>query len=66
MTRRAALVALAAVVLAVFAAFHPLWLHGDSCMAAQGSPGVTLLGPAAATSHGQLPLADAVAAYIDE
>jgi len=65
-TRRAALVALAAVVLAVFAAFHPLWLHGDSCMAAQGSPGVTLLGPAAATSHGQLPLADAVAAYIDE
>lgn len=58
--------ALAAVLAAVLAAFHPLWVFGDSCMAAQASPGVTLRGPVAASEYGQLPLADGVAAYIDE
>ncbi|MEZ5963727.1 MAG: YfhO family protein [Planctomycetota bacterium] len=57
---------LAAVLGVVLAAFHPLWLHGDSCMAAQASPGVTLRGPVGAADYGQLPLADGVAAYIDE
>jgi hypothetical protein len=63
---RVAWLALLAVAGVVLAAFHPLWLWGDSCMAAQSSPGVTVRGPLAATAYGQLPLADAVAAYIDE
>ncbi len=63
---RGALPALLAVTLVVLAAFHPLWLRGESVMAAQAGPGVTMLGPAAATRLTHAQVADNVAAYIDE
>lgn len=63
---RAALPALLAVVLVVLAAFHPVWLRGDSLMAAQAGPGVTMLGPAGAGELTHAQVADNVAACIDE
>ncbi len=66
MTQRATWSALAFVLAVVLLAFYPLWVFGDSCMAAQSSPGVTARGPVSAKEYGQLPLADSVAAYIDE
>jgi hypothetical protein len=62
---RETLVACALVVLALLLAFRALWLHGDSLVAALASPGITQHGPVGGKG-GHLPVADGVAAYIDE
>lgn len=56
----------APLALVVAAAFWPVFLRGESLMAAMRGPGVTYEGPVDARAMLAPPVADSVASYIDE